>query len=112
MFKEVETKFKIVHYKVCLDDRKVVEQALETLKTQCIDGKQIKFSLRNFNCEHFANYCKTGQAVSLQADKLPFIHSFITFLERIEENSRSLPFLHSSCHCLLWFQILIFNTKL
>ena len=62
-FKEIKINSDTELYKNCIN--KVVDRAKEALKTQTINGKEIK-NLVTLNSKHFANYCKTGKYSNLQ----------------------------------------------
>lgn len=55
--------FKVVHHKECLEPDEVIRRAIWRLGDQ---GYGLIFN----NCEHFANWCKTGKRISKQTKGL------------------------------------------
>lgn len=66
-------------YRVCFTPDVVVHRAKSRL------GERVEYNLLFNNCEHFANWCKTGVSYSQQ------VQDFIPLLKRIEIESLSEP---------------------
>ena len=62
-FKDITNYSNIAFYKDPLNNETVVNNAIEALKRP-----KKEYSLWNYNCEHFANECKTGEPLSLQSN--------------------------------------------